>query len=86
MDILRQQAYLMDKELQWWHLAEEREHLDFLTSLVGMATGSRSRSHVGAEPDAGGSDKKPFPSVIQGESPTRAELCGASLETPIPCL
>ena len=34
-----------------------------------MATERLSCSRVRAEPDAGISDKKPFPSVIQGESP-----------------
>lgn len=67
----------------------ERENLNFLTSMVGMATGRLSCSQVEGEPDADCSDKKLFSSVMEEESCTHAELCvcvwgGGSLETSIP--
>lgn len=48
--------------------AEEREHLSLPTFSAGMAT-DQSALMPRAEPDAGSSDKEPFSSVTQGESP-----------------
>lgn len=67
----------MAKEPKWWPFGRRERTCEFSDLPVGMATERRAVG-LGAEPDAGSTDKKPLPGRRRGSVPCMPRSGGGS--------